>query len=424
MSSLSMTSTRLSAMMFLQYLIYGSWFPMLGLILSKAGLGSVIGITYAMAGLAGILSPIFAGMIVDRFFASEKVMAAIHTISAVTLYFIPAQIENGNSGMLLFLLFAHGLLYKPTLALVNSISFHHVKDSAKSYPLIRVFGTIGFLVAGLVIGFIGFSGDPSVFKFAAGISLVLALYSLTLPHTPAPAKGKPFSIRDLLLLDAFSLLKDRNFLIFIVCSTILYIPIQSYFSYLSVYLGAKGFENIASIMTIGQVSEIIFMLFVTVCLKRFGFKYMLIFGVLAWVLRLSIFGFSATSSAASLIIIGIALHGLGWDFFFTTGEIYTDKKVDEKIRGQAQSLLKVCTLGVGSFFSSILLGKLYNQTITAQGAEALPQWQVFWLYPAAVGLVIALAFFFFFKEEFRSSSSQKPKVSEFESTISEVAEEK
>jgi len=403
---------RLSAMMFLQYLIYGSWYPTLGLIMSEAGLSSIIGITYSMAGLAAILSPVFTGMVVDRFFASEKVMAVIHAISGISLILIPAQIENGNSTALLILLFVHGLIYKPTLALVNSISFHHVKDSTKSYPLIRLFGTIGFLVAGLFVGFIGFSGDPIVFNIAATVSFILALYSLTLPHTPAPAKGKPFSIRDLLLLDALSLLKDRYFLIFMICSMVLYIPIQAYFSYLSVYLGAKGFENIASIMTIGQLSEVIFMLLVTYFLRKLGFKYMLIFGVLAWALRLALFGFSATSSATSLIIIAIALHGLGWDFFFTTGEIYTDKKADEKIRGQAQSLLKVFTLGIGSFFSSIILGRLFNQTITAQGAEALAQWKVFWMYPSAVGVVIALVFLFFFKDEFRQSYSKKEIISD------------
>lgn len=248
----------------------------------------------------------------------------------------------------------------PTLALTNNVAFHNVEDGAKSFPFIRVFGTIGWIVAGLFIGQLGFSGSTIIYQVAAVASFILGLFSFTLPHRPAPAKGKPLSVRDMLCLDALAMLKDRNYLVFIVCSMLICIPLAAYYSFTTPFLAAAGMENIGSVMTIGQMSEIVFMLMVPFFFRRLGVKYMLLIGMLAWTLRYLLFGFGAPAELVSFLFLGIALHGICYDFFFVTGFIYAEKKADPKVKGQAQSLLVLFTQGIGMYFGAIIAGSFFQ----------------------------------------------------------------
>lgn len=396
---------RLSVMMFLQYFITGSWMVTMGLVLSEQGLSSIIGTAYSVGGIATILSPIFIGMLADRFFPSEKIMGVLHIISGVTLWMVPSQIQAGNGAMILVLIFLHKLLYQPTGAISNNIVFNSVLDKEEKYfPIIRVFGTIGFITVGLFIGQMGLSTSTMTFQIAAITSFVLGIYSFTLPNTPAPAKGKPFSIRDLLFLDAFALLKDRNYFVFMICTMALFIVNTFYSTFASVFFNAVGFDNVASIMTIGQMSEVIFMLLMPLFFKRFGVKYMLLFGMLGFILRALLLGFGAPDVV--FMIMAIALYGTCQDFIFVTGEIYTSQKADKKIKAQAQSLLKTFTWGIGMFIGSFIAGNIFNSTVT-QGAESLSKWTVFWMYPAIVAGIMLIFFALFFKDKSRKSKQER-----------------
>ncbi|WP_342048510.1 MFS transporter [Bacillus sp. OTU530] len=398
---------RLSAMMFLQYFVLGTWFATLGYILSQHGLSSIIGTAYSIGGIAALISPLFLGMITDRFFPSQKVLGIVNIVGAIVLWFLPAQVYAGNGTAFLWLMFLYMLCFNPTYSLTNNVSFHNVKDSMKSFPIIRVCGTVGFIVAGVLIGSLGYSGSPVSIQIGAVVSVILGVYCFTLPNTPAPAKGKPFSMRDFLCLDALSLLKNRYYLVFIICTVLLFIDHASYISFASVFLGDAGIENVSSVLTIGQVSEIVFMLLIPVAFRFLGFKYMFLIGMIAWVMRMSLFAFAEPSTITVFMYIAIALHGLCWDFFFVSGYIYTDTMATAKIKSQAQGLLIMFTQGIGMFVGSFIAGNLFNQTVTKQGAASLPQWKIFWMYPAAIALVVAVVFFFFFKDKKQSFASNE-----------------
>lgn len=386
-------------MMFLEFFVWGAWYATLGLVMSQHGLSSVIGIAYSIGAIGSIIAPFFLGMVVDRFFASEKVLGILHIIGAVLLWLLAGLVNTESGTAFLWLLFIYNLCYMPTIALANNVAFHHVQDGTRSFPFIRVFGTIGWIVAGILIGQLGYSDNPVIFKIAAIASVLLGLFSFTLPHTPAPAKGKPLSIRDLLCLDALAMLKNRNFSVFILCAMLICIPLSTYYSFTSPFLAAVGFENVGSVMTIGQISETLFMLAIPFFFRRYGVKAMLLTGMLAWTARYLLFGFGAPNEITLFMLLGIALHGICYDFFFVTGFIYAEQKADEKVKGQAQSLVVLATYGIGMYIGSLIAGSLFNQTVTAQGAEALFQWKAFWLYPAVGALIIAAFFFFLFKSK-------------------------
>lgn len=416
----AMLMPRLSAMMFLEFFVWGAWYVTAGLVLSTSDLSSIIGQFYSMGAIAAIFAPFFMGMIVDRFFSSEKVLAVLHIIGGGLLLVVPGLIASGNQSALLWTVFIYMLCYMPTLALTNNVAFQNINNSEKQFPVIRVFGTIGWIVAGLLIGQLGFSDNTIIFQIAAGASFILGVYSLTLPHTPAPDKGKPLSWRDLLCLDALKMLKDRNYLIFIVCSLLICIPLAAYYSFASPFLGAAGVEKVGSVMTIGQMSEMIFMILIPFFFRRLGVKYMLLAGMLAWTLRYVFFAFGAPDQVFWFLIVGIALHGLSYDFFFVVGFIYAEKRAGEKVKGQAQSLLVLFTQGIGMYFGAIIAGRIFNNTVTAEGTQALLQWKTFWFIPAIGAAAIALIFFLFFKNK---DVEKKAGVDEDESTDSDLSVE-
>jgi len=386
---------RLSLMMFMQFFIWGSWSVTLGLVMTQHNMSLLIGDAFSAGPIASILSPFVLGMLVDRFFPSQKVLAVMHLAGAVILWFVPQALIAENGSLLIALLFGYTLCYMPTLALTNNIAFHSLANSDKSFPVVRVFGTIGWIVAGIFIGVTGISASVSIFSVAAICSVILAVYSLTLPHTPAPAKGLPLKVRDLFCADAFALLKTRHFFVFALCATLISIPLGTYYAFTASWLADAGVENVSTLMSFGQMSEIFFMLVIPLLFHRLGVKYMLLIGMFAWFVRYALFAMGMGEEGRLLIYLGILLHGVCYDFFFVVGFIYTDRIAGDKVKGQAQSMVVMFTYGIGMLLGSQISGALYNNLVAGQ--VSAQNWALFWWIPAVAAAVITVIFFFSFK---------------------------
>lgn len=339
-------------MMFLQFFAWGSWFVTLKLAFTTNGIGGLIGDAFGTAPLAAIFAPLFLGLVADRFFPSEKVMGVLMILGGALMFWIaqiaPTATDPMIGKQMIWLMLAYMCCYMPTLGLSNTITFTHLPQEL--FPKVRVWGTIGWIVAGLFLGFARWSASLNIFWVAAISSLLFGIYSFTLPTTPAPAKGQPLNIRSLLMLDAFKLFKSVPFAVFAICSTLICIPLAYYYGQTSDYLGAAGYKEPGSFMSIGQMSEIVFMILIPFFFRKLGVKAMLLIGMGAWVARYALFAAGAPDQVAWMLLLGVALHGICYDFFFVTGFIYTDKKAPAEIRGQAQSLLVFLTQGLGMFF--------------------------------------------------------------------------
>ena len=346
----SAVTTRLSVMMFLQFFAWGSWFATLALAMGGNNLGDFVGGAYESAPLGAIFAPLFLGLVADRLFSSERVMGVLMLVGGVIMGAIAVIAPQGaeKGGLMVWLMIAYMLCYMPTLGLGNTITFTHLRQ--EDFPKARVWGTIGWIVAGLAVGAVGWSASLTIFWLGAISTFALGIYSFTLPHTPPPAKNKPLDLGSLLMVDALKLLKNPPFFVFALCSMLICIPLAYYYGQTSAYLGAAGFEQPASTMTLGQMSEIFFMILIPFFFRRLGVKLMLLIGMLCWVARYALFAFGAPDQVAWMLLLGVALHGVCYDFFFVTGFIYTDKKAPADIRGQAQSLLVFLTQGLGMFF--------------------------------------------------------------------------
>jgi nucleoside transporter len=383
---------RLSTMMFLQYFVWGAWFVTMGTYLGTTlkFSGTQVATAYGATAIAAIISPFFLGMVADRFFATEKILALLHVLGAVLMWLASTATSFGRFYPLVIL---YALAYMPTLALTNSISFDNIPDAARDFPKIRVLGTIGWIVAGLFIGQMGIEATAIPLKIAAGASLVLGLFCLALPHTPPHAAGKKFSARDVLGLDALSLMRDRSFATFIVGSFLLCIPLQFYYAFTNLYLNETGMAQAATKMTIGQGSELFFMLLLPWFLVRLGVKKILLIGMAAWALRYAFFAHGNTGSLVWMLYIGIALHGICYDFFFVTGQIYVDQQASVKIRAAAQGFLAVVTQGIGLLIGAWLSGRVVDAYVTPTGHD----WTGIWHVPAVFALVILVIFAFLFR---------------------------
>ncbi len=386
-------------MMFIEFFIWGSWFVTLGTYLGSINFsGSNVGYTYLMNNVAAMVSPFFVGMIADRFFSSERVMGILHLLGGVVIYFASGITEVAS---LIVGLLLYNLLYMPTIALANAISFHQMENPDTQFPKVRVWGTIGWIVAGLLITFIQFNFYQQVeassvpMKIAAVASIILGLYSFTLPHTPPQKSGEKVTAGDILGVKALSLMKERNFLIFVVSSLLVCIPLAFYYNFTNMFLNDLQMTGVAAKQTMGQMSEVIFMILMPWFFKRLGVKKMLLVGMLAWVLRYILFAMGDMGALVWMLYLGILLHGVCYDFFFVTGQIYVDKKATKDIRASAQGFFAFITYGVGIGVGSIISG----QIVDLFTAEEVKDWTSVWWVPATLALIVTLFFVLTFKNE-------------------------
>jgi len=396
---------KLSIMMFLEFFIWGSWFVTLGTFLDKnlSASGSETAAVFSTQSWGAIVAPFIIGLIADRFFNAEKILGVLHLLGAALMY----QMYTATDISVFYpYVLGYMILYMPTLALVNSVSFNQMKDPEKEFSNIRIWGTIGWIAAGLIISYVFIWDSPealsagllkNTFLMAGIASLALGLFSFTLPKTPPKvAAGEKVKIGDILGLDALKLLKDKNFAIFFVSAILICIPLAFYYQNAHPFLSNIGVEGPTGKMAIGQISEALFLLLIPFFFKKYGFKKTILVGMLAWSVRYLLFAYGNAGELSFMILIGIALHGICYDFFFVSGQIYTNSKAGERYKSAAQGLITLATYGVGMLIGFEVAGWI---TDTYKGADGAADWKMVWLIPSGIALVVFLLFALTFNDK-------------------------
>ena len=389
---------QLSVMMFLEFFVWGSWFVTMGTYLGRelGSSGEDVGTAYMTQAWGAIIAPFVVGLIADRFFSAQRLLGVIHILGAVLMYLIGTSEEFSRFYPLLLM---YMILYMPTLALANSVAFNQMKDPSRQFAGVRLWGTIGWIVAGMLIGYLlqweARELLSYTFILAGASSLALGIFSFTLPDTPPRASGNKITFGEVVGVEALKLLKGRNYLIFFISSILICIPLAFYYSFANPFMNEVGMENAAGNMAFGQISEVVFMLLLPVFLNRFGLKWTLIAGMLAWGLRYTLFAYGDAGSGVWMLFLGIVLHGICYDFFFVSGQIFTDLKAGEKIRSAAQGLITLATYGIGMLIGYKVSGIIVDSYIT-DGGHA---WREIWMYPALFSYAVLLFFILFFRNE-------------------------
>jgi len=387
---------QLSLMMFLNFFVWGIWFVTMGTYLSKSLHASDVqnALAYGTQSLGAIIAPFVIGLIADKFFSAQKILGILHLVGGGLMYYI-SQKSDFSSFYPAILIYM--ILYMPTLALVNAISLKQMKNPEKEFSLIRVFGTIGWIIAGFLIGWLELEQNGTLvttFKISAAVSIVLGLFSFTLPDTPPQNSGKKISFGEIIGLDALKLLKDKNFLIFFLSSLLICIPLAFYYQETNLFLNEIKMKEAATKMSMGQISELIFMFLMPLLFLKLGVKKMLLAGMIAWLIRYLFFAYGNVESGISLLYLGIILHGICYDFFFVTGQIYTDEKAGPAIRSSAQGMITLATYGVGMLIGFWFAGLMTAQFKTPDGHI----WKTIWLIPAGISAIMVVFFGIFFKD--------------------------
>ncbi|WP_121810668.1 nucleoside permease [Mucilaginibacter kameinonensis] len=396
---------KLSIMMFLEFFIWGAWFVTMGTYLTTTlkATGTQNAGAYATQSLGAIIAPFVIGLIADKYFSAQRILGVLHLLGAASLFYATTitDFDKFYPNILFYM-----IIYMPTLALVNSVSFKQMQNPSKEFPLIRVFGTFGWIVAGIVIGLLGWEKSGTLvltFKMASVASLILGLLSFTLPDTPPVKKGQKTTFGDIIGLDSIGLLKNRSYLIFFLASVAICVPLAFYYNFTNPFLNEVGVKKAAGVQAMGQVSELAFMAAMPLLFVRFGVKKMLAIGMLAWVLRYIFFAYGDAGSGYWMLIAGIVMHGICYDFFFVTGQIYTDNLAGERFKSAAQGFITLATYGVGMLIGSYISGPIVDKWKISETAH---NWQSIWLIPAGIAAVVLVFFLVLFKD--KTSMATKP----------------
>lgn len=389
------TGVSLAVMMFLEYFIWGAWYVTMGTYMGEHlhSTGLQIGAAFSALAIATIFSPFIVGMIADRYFAAQKIMGVFHLVGAALLFYATKVTDNTA---FYWIILVYSLLYMPTIALSNSVAFNQMTDPGKQFPWIRVFGTLGWIVAGLLIGFLGIEKTANTFVMAAGVSALLGLVSFFLPNTPPKGKAAGASASKVLGTDAFVLFKDKPYIIFFIAAILVCIPLSFYYGFANPFLNEVGMQNAAGKMILGQISEGLFIIAIPFMFNRIGVKNMLLLGMVAWILRYVCFAYGNTGANEWMLYAGIILHGVCYDFFFVTGYMYTEKKAGAQIKNAAQGLFTFATYGVGMFIGTWFSGVVVDKYVVTPTTH---NWTNIWYVPAGIAAAVLVYFLLFFREK-------------------------
>jgi nucleoside transporter len=387
---------RLWVMVFLHYFVWGAWYVTIGTYVTSTlkFSGEQNGLVYGSTAVGALVSPFIMGIFADRFFATQRILSVLHLLGAALLYWVSTLKEFG---IFYPVLLAYTICYMAGHGLTSTLTLHHSKNPAKEFPLVMFMASVGWIAAGLAVSWLKFEDNAGMFRLASGAALVMGLYSLTLPHTPPKRAGTPVTLGSLLGFDALKLMRDPSFATFMICSFLICIPLSFYFSWMNVFMNDMKIPNAAAKQTLGQVSDVVFLLMLPALLLRLGAKGILMVGIAAWAVRFGLFAlYHQQPSAIWMVYTGILLHGMCYDFIFVMGRMYVDQRAGEDIRGAAQGLHAIVTLGAGMFVGSWLSGEVVAKFSTV---DKVYNWQAIWLIPAAMAAVMVVIFGVFFQED-------------------------